>query len=944
VSGQRPRLPRPGGRVVRRAILFAVPALVVAAATPTLAAFSAAITGSGTDTAASMVLTTTPSGGSTCTSTGATSAPFSSDSTSCAGSVWPGAELSSSAPSSLTSAFASAGTTAPSSATLTSGTAGLAVESDVSGDGDDAFPLDGVTFGASGPLGGAAARFDGSTGMLETQQKLNDPGPSYTLAGWFEVASGYASGGGIIGFQNLQNGTPSADWDRKLWMDNSGHIAAGEYPGTTEVATSPRTYNDGSWHFAVASFSASSGLSLYIDGGLVATNSAATSPQSYTGYWTVGYSYGSGWSPTPSSYYLAGSLAEVAVFPSALSSTQVTALYNGGSGTEASFETRVTDDSPSEFWPLQTPSTTTNLPLIASLPDVSGNNNLGVAQGGVTPSDDGPFASDGAMYFDGATDGSSWVESSTHNSALPSSFTIAAWFRVPSGWSQGGGILTLDGAQTGGASSHDPLLWMDDSGKIVAGTYPTANQAATSPSAYNNGQWHFAAATVSSAGLKLYIDGSLVATNASGTAGGTQGGYWLIGQGDEVNWSDPPTDKYWTGELAHAAYFPSALTASQISTLYGEESLSGFEAQIVADAPTFYWPLTDSGTTASEAFPFFEVEPDASNANDDATAVGSTVTLGVPGPYSSSSYAAELTGSTGYMETASAIPSASAPDTFSLVAWFKAPSHATGGGIVGYDSSQNGTGTSHDRQIWMDNSGKIAAGIDGGSGVEATSTSTYDNNAWHLVVAVFTPSTLTLYVDGTQVGSASSGISDVNYAGYWTVGFMNNTGTWADMPTNEEWTGALADVAVIPSALSSGTDTTIHGEASQSALQTELVSLSPSAYWPLSALAGAPTEAGGVEVSVQTANNGTTSCLFPAGAGSCPALTQSDLFPNARSWTPAAPTALHSTTVTVAGEDSSTPPAAFAGLHFIVPVTLSGAVSGSSWSASLAYLAANVEF
>jgi hypothetical protein len=819
----------------------------------------------------------------------------------------------------------------------------LAVESDISGDGDDAFPLDGVRFGASGPLSGAAASFDGSTGQLETQQAISNPGPSYTLAGWFEVANGYASGGGIISFQNVQNGSPG-EYDRKLWMDNGGHIAAGEYPGTTVVATSTGTYNDGNWHYAVASFSASTGLSLYVDGSLVATNSAATSPQSYVGYWTVGYSNASGWSPTASSNYLAGSLAEVAVFPTALSSSQVTALYNGGSGTESSFETRVTADAPSEFWPLQAPATTTNLPVIASLPEISGNNNLGTPQAGVTPSDDGPFTTDGAMYFDGATDGSSWVETSTHNTALPSSFTMSAWFRTPSGWSSGGGILTLDTTQTGAGSSHDPLLWMDNSGKIVAGTYPTSNQAATSASAYNNGQWHFAVATVSSAGLKLYIDGSLVASNSSGTAGGTQGGYWLIGQGDEAGWSDAPTDKYWTGELAHAAYFASALTASQITTLYAQSSLGAFEAQVLADSPTYYWPLTDSGTTESEAFPFFEVEPDASSANDDATAVGSTVTLGVPGPYTSSSYAAELTGATGYMETAEAIPSASAPNTFSLVAWFKAPSHTTGGGIVGFDSSQNGTGASHDRQIWMDNSGKIVAGISGGNGVEATSTATYDNNAWHQVVAVFTTSKLTLYVDGSQVGTATSGITDKAYAGYWTVGFMNNTGTWADLPTTEEWTGAIADVAVIPSAVAAATVTTIKGEATQSTLKTELLSLTPTAYWTLGDLEGAPTDDGGVEVSLQAVNNATTTCLFPAGAGSCPALSESDLYPGATSWTPAVPTASHSTSLSLSAEDSSAPPAAFAGLHLILPLSFSATLSGSSWSASLAYAAANVEF
>jgi len=132
---------------------------------------------------------------------------------------------------------------------------------------------------------------------------------------------------------------------------------------------------------------------------------------------------------------------------------------------------------------------------------------------------------------------------------------------------------------------------------------------------------------------------------------------------------------------------------------------------MLADSPTYYWPLTDSGTTESENWPFFQVVPDYSGKNDDATAVGSTVTLGAAGNYSSS-FAGAFTGSSGFLETSNQLAS---PSSFSLVAWFKAPSHSTGGMIVGFNSAQNGTGANHDRMIWMDNSGNIVAG----SGTEA---------------------------------------------------------------------------------------------------------------------------------------------------------------------------------------------------------------------------------
>jgi hypothetical protein len=892
-----------------------------------------------------MVLTSTPSGSSTCTSTSGTNTPFTSNSATC--TSFPGGGLSAGYEATLPVTLASAGTVGPSTASLASGATGLQTAPDISGFGDDGFALGGVTFNASGPLSGLAASFDGSSGMLETPQLLTPPPANITLSAWVKVASGYSSGGGILGRENAQNGssTPTS-WAPLIWMDNSGNIAAGEYTGSTvETVVSSGTYNDGNWHYVVASFSSSTGLTLYVDGSSVGTNSGATAMNTTkTAYWTIGYVYGSSYTPTPSSYYLNGQVAEAAVFYSTLSSAAVTTLYNSGGGTEAAFETRVLADSPRLFWPLQAPSSTTNLPDLGSLPDVSGNNDAATPEAGVTPSDAGPFSNDGAIYLDGATDGTSEVETATSNAALPSSFSIAAWFRAPSGLSTGGGIVSFDTAQAGGGSGHDPLVWMDNSGKLVAGTYGSAQQEVTSSATYNDGNWHFVVATVSSAGLKLYVDGSLITTNSSGTSGGSLGGYWLIGYGDLAAWADPPTSDYWTGDLAHVAYFASALSAAQISTLYAAKSsgLTTYEADVLADSPTYYWPLTDSGTSETESFPFFEVEPDLSSSNDDGTAVGSTVTLGVPGPLSG--YAAGFTGSTGYLETGGAIASGSAPDTFSLVAYFKAPSHATGGGIIGYDNTQDGTGASHDRMIWMDNSGKLVAGISGGNGVEATSTSTYDNNAWHLAVAVFTPSTLTLYVDGSQVATVSSGISDLNYAGYWTVGFNHESGTWADQATNEEWTGSLADVAVIPSALSSATDTTLYGEASQGALSTELLSLSPSEFWPLSSLEGAPTEAGGLELTVQNANNGTTSCLIPSGSGSCPASTQSDYIEPSTTLALTAPSAAHSTTVTLGVEMPSSPPALLSNLHFNVPLTFSGALTGSAWTASLAYPYINFQY
>ncbi len=136
--------------------------------------------------------------------------------------------------------------------------------------------------------------------------------------------------------------------------------------------------------------------------------------------------------------------------------------------------------------------------------------------------------------------------------------------------------------------------------------------------------------------------------------------------------------------------------------------------------------------------------------------------------------------------------------------------------------------------------------------------------------------------------------------------------------------------------------TTLYGESTQAQTTSEITSsLLATQYWTLGDAASAPTDAGAIEMSVQAANNGATSCLFPNGTGNCPALAESDLRPLATSWSPAVPTAAYSTTVTIAAQEASAAPAGFAGLYFVVPLTFSGTLG--SWTAALAYAAANFE-
>ena len=83
-----------------------------------------------------------------------------------------------------------------------------------------------------------------------------------------------SQGGKIVGFGDTQSGL-SANYDRHVYLDNSGHVIFGVYNSNAFTVSSANTYNDGAWHQVVAELSGS-GMALYVDGVRVGTNSGTT--------------------------------------------------------------------------------------------------------------------------------------------------------------------------------------------------------------------------------------------------------------------------------------------------------------------------------------------------------------------------------------------------------------------------------------------------------------------------------------------------------------------------------------------------------------------------------------------------------------------------------------------------------------------------------------------
>ena len=201
--------------------------------------------------------------------------------------------------------------TGPADLTLT-GSPQLGAPGALAGDTDTAVVLPGTATVPASTTGAAVA------------------GPqTFSVEAWFRTTT--TRGGKIIGFGN-RNDADSTSYDRHLYMTDGGQLVLGVSSSGMRTVTSPIAYNDGRWHHVVGALGAG-GLTLFVDGRQVAGRADTTGAAAYNGYWRVGGDQiGTGWPSRPTGNSFAGSLDEVAVYPTALSAQAVTAHWDRGRG------------------------------------------------------------------------------------------------------------------------------------------------------------------------------------------------------------------------------------------------------------------------------------------------------------------------------------------------------------------------------------------------------------------------------------------------------------------------------------------------------------------------------------------------------------------------------------------------------------------------------------
>lgn len=230
----------------------------------------------------------------------------------------------------------------------------------------------------AGAPGETAALFDGSTGFVAGNTEFTDP-QVFSIECWFKTTSpGFVAGfsdGPIDGYNTN---------DRSLFLDSTGKLNWGVWPGFYVQIASTASYMDGKWHHVVGTLGPD-GMVLYVDGAQVAS-SPNTAAQVYNGQWYLGLGM-PGWSV---GNFLSGSLARFAYYTSALSAARVAAHF--AATDDATYDAAVLADAPTSFLKLDEASGSTAA-------DSSGKGNPGTYTGGVTLAEPGPLPNKSKIYL-----------------------------------------------------------------------------------------------------------------------------------------------------------------------------------------------------------------------------------------------------------------------------------------------------------------------------------------------------------------------------------------------------------------------------------------------------------------------------------------------------------------------------------------------------------------
>lgn len=208
--------------------------------------------------------------------------------------------------------------------------------------------------------------------------------------------------------------------------------------------------------------------------------------------------------------------------------------------------------------------------------------------------------------------------------------------------------------------------------------------------------------------------------------------------------------------------------------------MGDYGTRVLQDGAAHYWPLDETSGESAEDI----VAARALTFNGSAYTRGAESVL--------SAGAGTTFAPTGFAGTTE---SQASPRAFTVETWFRTSS-STGGPIIGFGSSAGSDSTTKDRMVYMRDDGTVAFMLNRGPLQTLVSGQSYNDGAWHHVVATMSPTDgAVLYIDGAAVASDATMTMGWTYTGFWRVGGDSVSGL-EGAPSSSNFTGEIDEVAV----------------------------------------------------------------------------------------------------------------------------------------------------
>ena len=347
----------------------------------------------------------------------------------------------------------------------------------------------------------------------------------FAVAAWFKTSTDFASDSFIVNKGGVGSDSSGQNLNYGIWMTSTEKVKGGfeTSSGADQYVTSLNSYNDGQWHYAVVTNDGNN-VVLYVDGIQVGSKSTAGASPETSG--TKPVRVGANSRVTPPGNFFTGEIDEVRLWNNDLTASQVSTAFAGNFNS--------------------LPATVLYLPF----------GNGGGGGYNFAPS----FVATGSNFND----------TPDAASLRLNQFTVATWFKTSTDFASDSFIVNKGGV--GSDSSGQNLnygIWMNSLDNIKVGfeTSTGADQYVTSTQKYNDGQWHYAVVTNDGANVILYVDGQQAGSKSTAGASPESIGTKPVRVG--ANSRVTPATNFFTGEVDEVRIWNSALSASQVSAIFG---------------------------------------------------------------------------------------------------------------------------------------------------------------------------------------------------------------------------------------------------------------------------------------------------------------------------------------------------------------------------------------